>query len=241
MVALSGTYPAVAQRIGSPTGHPDPRPIGMTPEPYGLEIYDTAIAGRPILEGDPATFELFGFKLGMSVREADRNAKRLGLHFNGGNLTNPSFDGRVKMQAASLLGRNAGSVPRVLERTSMTDANGHHYLLQFLPMEAGATLSSITYIGSWDGNSPAQYLAALQAKFGKPTSKYTNTESLDARWCSKGDLLALCDTRPAFGAIGTRDVNLVLLMGNRARTDLDHRIEVRAASVAATERKAPAF
>lgn len=240
VTALLGAPLAYAQGAASQGGF-ERRPLGMTPTPYELESYETEVAGRPIVQGDPATFELLGFRLGMSVREADRNAKRLGLRFNGGNLTSPSFDGRVKVQAGTLLGRNAGAVPRVLERTSMVDADGHHYLLQFLPMEAGATLASITYIGSWDGNSPAQYLTAMQNKFGKPTSKFTDASSMNARWCSKGDLLALCDTRPALGASGASDVNLVLLIGDRARTDLDRRIDAKASSVAAAQRKAPAF
>lgn len=53
----------------------------------------------------------------------------------------------------------------------MKDAAGNSYELNFLPMEAGATLSFIAYRGSFEGNTPAQYLAALQDRFGKPSPR----------------------------------------------------------------------
>lgn len=213
----------------------------MTASRYELESYETSVGTRPIVQGDPATFELYGFRLGMSVREADRNARRLHLRFSGGDATSPSFDGRVAVRAAGLLGTGSPKVPRVLLRTSMADANGNHYLLQFLPMEAGATLSLIAYVGSSEGNSPADYMAALQNKYGKPTSKDLGASRLSARWCSKGDVLSLCDDRPAFAASGSDKIELTLLLGNPAQTDLDRRVETKAAAVAAAGRRKPGF
>lgn len=103
----------------------DHRPEGMTPTPYDLETFETSVGTTPIVAGDPATFELFGFKLGMSVREADRNAKRRHLRFNGGNGTNPSFDGRVEIAAANLLGRNPPKLhARVSDRSSHDEPRG---------------------------------------------------------------------------------------------------------------------
>ncbi|QXQ06133.1 hypothetical protein KX816_18420 [Sphingosinicellaceae bacterium] len=230
-------------QIGADTtgGRADRRPEGMTATPYELETYDTTVASKLLVQGDPATFELYGFKLGMSVREADRNARRLHLRFNGGDFTSPSFDGRVAVRAAALLGRPIPKVPRVLSRTSMADAEGNHYLLEFLPMEAGASVSSITYSGSRQGESPSEFLAALQAKYGKPTSKYAGVDNLEARWCSNGDLVALCDARPALGATGSDRVDIVLVLGSRASHELDHRVDTKAAEVAGAERRPPAF
>lgn len=242
--AIATDLPVVDRSGPTPgaVGGVDRRPEGMTPAPYDLETFETSMAAMPIVAGDPATFELFGFKLGMSVREADRNARRRHLRFNGNNGTNPSFGGRVAIAAATLLGRKPPKVPRVLGQSSMIDADGARYALQFLPMEAGATLVSIAYFGTLQGNSPAQYLAALQQKFGKPTHRSANSDRFDARWCSKGDqALALCDDRPAFAAGGGTDVVMELLLGSRARRDLDARIEAKAKALAATERKAPSF
>lgn len=123
----------------------DRRPEGVAATPYELESYETSVGATPLVQGDPATFELYGFKLGMSVREADRNARRLHLRFNGGDFMSPSFDGRAAVRAAGLVGGKIPKVPRVLARTSMADSEGNHYLPEFLPMEAGASLSSVTY------------------------------------------------------------------------------------------------
>lgn len=239
---------APAARVGQGAGVAgivqgyDHRPEGMTPTTYDLEAYDTSVGTTPVVRGDPATFELFGFKLGMSIREADRNARLRHLRFNGGNLTGPSFEGRVAIRAASLLGRNAQTIPRVLERTSMKDAEGNSYMLVFLPMEAGATLVSIAYRGSFEGNTAAQYMAALQERFGKPTHGGGASVGLTARWCSKGDLvLAWCEDRPALALTTLSEINLALNQGERARTDLERRIEAKAAAVAGMERKRPSF
>ena len=226
---------------GAAAARPDRRPEGVAASPYALEIYETSVATRPVFQGDPATFDLYGFKLGMSVREAERNARRLHLRFNGGDFTNPSFDGRVAVRVAGLLGTGSPKIARVLGRTSMADSDGNHYLLEFLPMEAGATLSSVAYIGSWEGNSPADYMAALQGRYGRPSSKDVGQDRLSARWCSKGDTLALCNDRPAFVASGSDKMELSLFLGNRARTELDRRIETKAAAAAATERRKPSF
>ena len=239
-IALSGATDVAAQRTGS-RSTVDRRPLGVGATPYDLEVYETAVGSKPSVQGDPATFELFGFKLGMSVREADRNARRLGLRFNGGNEFGPSFDGRVQILAANLLGRDMPKVPRTLTRTSMIDPDGNRFMLRFVPMEAGATLVTVTYAGSWEGNTPSQYLAALKSRFGKPTSEDVRADSLNARWCSKGDPLSLCDDRPALGVTGGGEVNMELIMGVRVRTELDHRIELKAAAVAAGQRKRPTF
>lgn len=218
------------------------RPEGLTSAPYDLETYETSVGSTAVVRGDPATFELFGFKLGMSVREADRNARQRHLRFNGGDLTAPSFDGRVNVAAARLLGRKIPTVPRTFERTSLADAAGNHYKLIFLPMEAGATLASVAYYGSPEGNTSSEYLAALEKRFGRPTHRSIATSSFAVRWCSKGDqVLALCDELPALAATGGGDVALDLLQGNRARRDLDKRIEAKATAVASAQRKAPSF
>ena len=243
--AFSAGAAAPAGREQAPAGvvgGVDRRPEGLTPVPYDLEGFETSVGSTPVVAGDPVTFELFGFKLGMSVREADRNARRRHLRFNGGNGTGPTFEGRVSLAAANLLGRRIPTVPKVLESTSMIDAEGARYVLRFLPMESGATLVSIGYFGSREGNSAAQYLAALEGRFGKPTHRSMGRDDFNVRWCSKGDaVLALCDDRPALSVDFGSDVAIGLILGSRARRDLDRRIEAQAAAVAAAQRKAPSF
>ena len=122
----------------------------------------------------------------------------------------------------------------------MKDTAGNRYILHFLPMEAGASLVGVTFIGSLEGNSSGQYLAALESKFGKPSSKSARATGFGADWCSKGDS-PICEERPALRAQGSNEVNIFLVSGNRASRELDRRIEAKAAAVAAAKRRTPSF
>ncbi|MBJ6122520.1 hypothetical protein [Sphingomonas mollis] len=141
------------------------------------------------VKGSPATFDLAGFRLGMSEAEAERVLKERGMTVRRRTRA-ITFEDRVR-QAVNLRG---GRLPlkggSVLNNADIDDGKGGRIMIRMLGWPDGARVRSITYIVR-AGTEPAAWRTLLVGKYGPPSrdSGTIDGEGLHARWCGQAACL----------------------------------------------------
>ena len=206
-------------------------------------------AAKPLIKGDLRTFDVSGFKLGMSPADVQRVASAAHLLASDGHRRLPfdsdrhgtrgaDFKLNVARAAALRLGQPRPSGPTVVSEVLLYGPTGEKYYVDFLPMESGPQLSTVLLIASSKGNTPKSFLDAVVAKYGKPPQAQVGVDRFFAKWCSRG--FATCDDGPWF-MVGADDheEQVKLTVGDRARIDLDRRVEAAGAAAAASAATKP--
>lgn len=179
--------------------------LPATPDVPGL----TRPADRTVA-GDPATFDLGGFRLGMSEAAVVANARARSLK-DGGTTRIVNFESEVRSLINVRGGVGGAETGRgVLGEATLQDDVGGRYVLHLLAWPDGAHLYAITYLAP-QGTSAADWRQTLTGKWGKPTSVNAGAD-LDARWsAAAGQAGATAQLGPRGGTVtlaapdGSRD------------------------------------
>ncbi len=140
-------------------------------------------------KGAPATFDLAGFRLGMTETEAERVLKERGMSV-GRRTRGITFEDRVR-QAVNLRG---GRLPlkgdSVLDNADIDDGKGGKVMIRMFGWPDGARVRSVTYLVP-AGTDPAAWRTLLVSKYGPPSrdSGSIDREGLHARWCGQAACL----------------------------------------------------
>lgn len=183
--------PAVAQRppvtklldkIPSVFGSGPKQPaitVPATPVIVGL----THAADRSVA-GDPVTFDLGGFRLGMNEAEVSAviEARKL---TNRGMTRFVDFESQVRT-LINIRGGAGGVATRggVLGEATLQDDAGGRYMLKMLVWPDGSHLSSIVYLAP-RGTTAAEWRRMLVEKWGKPREEELG-ETFTGRWGNAG-------------------------------------------------------
>ena len=166
-----------------------------TPVIVGL----TKAADRTVVN-DAATYDLGGFRLGMSEAEAEAVARERGLTTKR-VLRYVDFETQVR-SAINIRGGSAGVPTKrgVLGEATLVDDAGGRYMLKTLVWPDGAHLSSIVYLAP-QGTTAAEWRRMLVEKWGKPREDETR-ETFTARWGGAGNgFRAAANVGPRGGTI----------------------------------------
>ncbi|MEH3047191.1 hypothetical protein [Sphingomonas adhaesiva] len=134
---------------------------------------------------DPATYDLGGFRLGMSEAEAEAIA-------SARHLTTKTVmryvDFETQVRSAINMRGGAAGVPTkrgVLGEATLTDDAGGRYMLKTLVWPDGARISSIVYLAP-QGAGAAEWRRMLVEKWGKPREEQAG-DTFAARWGAAGN------------------------------------------------------
>ncbi len=146
-----------------------------------------AIAPRTV-KGSPATFDLAGFRLGMTEADAEQVVRRRGMTVRRRTRAR-TFEDRVR-EVVTLRG---GKLPprggSVLDDADLEDGTGGRIIIRLLAWPDGARIRSVTYLPP--AGTPADaWRSRLVERFGPPSrdSGSIDEDGLHARWCGQ----ALC-------------------------------------------------
>lgn len=155
----------------------------MQPASAG-QIGVDAAAGQTT-KGVPATFDLAGFRLGMTEAEAEQVVKARGMTVTRRSRTN-TFEDRVR----KLVNLRGGRLPMkggsVLESADIDDGKGGKLMIRMFAWPDGARIRSVTYLPP-GGTDPVAWRALLVAKYGNPArdGDDINADELRATWCGR--------------------------------------------------------
>lgn len=150
-----------------------------TPVIVGL----TRAAERSVA-GDPVTFDLGGFRLGMSEAEVTAVATSRKLVTKGATRF---VDFESEVRGAINIAGGAGGAPTrrsVLGDTTLQDDAGGRYTLRMLVWPDGAHLSSIVYLAP-QGTTVAEWRRMLVEKWGTAREEQPG-DTFAARWSKNG-------------------------------------------------------
>lgn len=154
----------------------------------GASGTDTNLESLPLRALVVPSFDISGFKLGMSLNEANRVAKKQGFQA-GFRTTNYSFEGRALLIANNRLSKKL-AFPAFVPETSNVEAKGERKVrIDWLPTAQGIRITRLSYNVPTEGNNKESIVAQLVAKYGKPTKTDENGSSgtVTMRWCSAGE------------------------------------------------------
>lgn len=146
-----------------------------TPVIVGL----TKAADRTVAS-DPATYDLGGFRLGMSEAEAEAVAKGRGLTTK---TVMRYVDFETQVRSAINIRGGAAGVPTkrgVLGEATLVDDAGGRYMLKTLVWPDGAHLASIVYLAP-QGTAVAEWRRMLVEKWGKSREEQMG-DTFTAHW-----------------------------------------------------------
>ena len=184
----------VPSLFGSPSG---PR-VALPPTP------DIPALTRPAertAAGDPATFDLGGFRLGMSEAAIDANVRARRL--KAAAVTRfVDFESQVRSRINARGGVGGGETKRgALGEATLQDDAGGRYMLKLLVWPDGSHLSEITYLAP-EGTSVVEWRRMLTEKWGRPREEKVG-DQLRARWGSGAwnKVTARADLGPRGGTV----------------------------------------
>jgi len=180
--------------------------------------------------GNPATFDLGGFRLGMSEADVEAVMKARGMKVQRAMRVTTFEDnvrGLVNVRGGQLAMRGGS----VLGEADLNDGKGGRVMLRFLAWPDGARVRSIAYLPP-AGTDPTGWRSLLTGKYGPAASDSVSVDSneLHARWCGRarcvgvfGAFALSADVGPDGGVIalsqpdGTGDRLKVLVEAEAAR------------------------
>lgn len=143
------------------------------------------LAAPVTTKGQPATFDLAGFRLGMSEAEVEQVLQTRGMTVRR-RARGTTFEDNVR----GLVNVRGGRLPlkgeKVLESAEFDDGKGGKVMLRMLPWPDGARVRSVAYLPP-AGTDPAAWRTLLVERFGVPArdSDRINGEGLRAAWCGQ--------------------------------------------------------
>lgn len=208
------------------------------------DVYETSLASEPIVPNDVRSFDVRGFKLGMSPREIRRVARREGIKAKSLPITSLDWNATVTENANQSLGvRSPIRRTQIWREQSGGDRFGNSIFLKAsLRREGGSELTTIDYSFKAEGQTRDEIRSALIKKYGKPC---TNTDTSMA-WgvCSKEPFDRGVDRNSPFmtmefnGAFGPQ---LFLSMGTRHARELRTQFDADVAAKAGATGRTPRF
>lgn len=184
---LKGTLRQIGGRA-APAAARDPQADrSQTAGPVTAETDETRMVPATALADDPsdtalervatvprrvATFDVRGFRLGMSPREVGRigDRERFRRRWNSVFLTSGDFEVEATRIADYQLNRPARASSKAqLKAVQAFDPAGAELKLEFTLEPGGPRLSDLTYTARLDGSTRDQAIAALVARYGPPT------------------------------------------------------------------------
>jgi len=136
-------------------------------------------------KGEPATFDLAGFRLGMSEEEVDQVIRTRGLTVRRSSRAT-TFEDTVRGLVNVRGGRLEMHGGSVLDTVDLDDGKGGKVMLRMLGWPVGARVRSVAFLPP-AGTEPAAWRSLLIERFGAPgrDSDTTNSEGVHLTWCGK--------------------------------------------------------
>jgi len=196
---------------------------------------DTALERAAILPRRVETFDVRGFKLGMSPREAGRIARRERFRRRWNSVFQTT--GTFELEAARLANQKLN---RPVERSSKSqlskvqafDPAGNEVNVEFTLEPSGPRLSRLTYNAKLDGGTPVQAGNALVKRYGVATAGQPGPGHMSWKNSSRAYDLA----SPSLGAVIDDDsIMLFLDQSVDYRKEAFRRMEARAVELAASK------
>ena len=144
---------------------------------------DTAIESTPLVARRVASFDIRGFRLGMSPREVGRigDRQRFRRRWNDLLLTSGTFEVEAARVANFRLNRPVEKTSKVqLKASQGIDPDGNEVKLEFTLEPTGPKLSRIEYRARLDGTTASQAFDALSRRYGPPNDR--NDDGIQRSW-----------------------------------------------------------
>lgn len=191
-------------------------------------------AAQTTVSGSPATFDLAGFRLGMTEAEAEHVLQQRGLTVRR-RTRGKTFEDRVRDLVNLRGGRAAPKGGSVLDTAEMDDGKGGRVLIQMLAWPDGARVRGITYLAP-AGTDATAWRSLLVGKYGHPSrdSGSVDEDGLHARWCGMEACLGEGGVFRLTADVGMRGGSIVLAQpdgSSRRATELLEKEVARRAHV----------
>ncbi len=190
---------------------------------------DSRLEATGLTNGRVRSFDVLGFKLGMSPREVSRIASRRGIHRGAAAA---QLSGSFDLEATSLANVQLNKAvirhsPTYLATAFGTSNRGESFIFSFTLEPTGPKLSRLVMEAKLNGQTPEQVRSALFAKYGKPGE--------DWRWCdgSCSNVLGPPSSAHLDYNIFGSTLTLTLDAGKAYATGAQKALEARAQQIAA--------
>ncbi len=164
--------PALASQSSSAVGESTVGEGGADMFPasaFSEDTSDTNLEAKTLFVRRPDTFDIRGFKLGMSPKEAFRVANKAGFRrrWNDTYMTTGSFDLEATRIANYQLNKPISDHSKTYAHiVTAAGRDGSSIQLTFTLEPAGPRLSTIGYSAKADGMTKEQFTAAITKKYG---------------------------------------------------------------------------
>ncbi|MES2339710.1 MAG: hypothetical protein V4537_16580 [Pseudomonadota bacterium] len=176
---LTGKRPATA----TPAAHSDPATAAADPLDAMLAGEpDSALAAMPVRPRDASTFDVAGYKLGMSPREAVRIARARKVRANM-TLNAGTWEAQARTKANLSLSDDLKVRGRTLSNYNGVAPDGSTSQVSFIATPQGTQVSSLYYVTPSQGQTPDAILQAMIARYGPPTRRDPIYNGVVATWC----------------------------------------------------------
>jgi len=140
-------------------------------------------------KGIPATFDLAGFRLGMTEADVERVLHERGMTVRRRTRAD-TFEDRVRKLVNLRGGRLSPKGGSVLDNADIDDGRGGKLMIRMLAWPDGARVRGVTYLPP-AGTVPAAWRTLLVEKYGAPAqdSDKVDGENLRAQWCRQTSCL----------------------------------------------------
>jgi len=141
------------------------------------------------VKSSPATFDLAGFRLGMSEADMDRVIRERGMAVRR-RTRGTTFEDKVRGLINVRGGRSTPRGGSVLDSADLDDGKGGRIMIHMLAWPDGARIRSVTYLVP-AGTEPAVWKTLLSDRYGVPSrdSGTIDAEGLHASWCGQAACL----------------------------------------------------
>lgn len=180
-------------------------------------------------KGSPATFDLAGFRLGMSEADIERVIRERGMTVRRRTRAT-TFEDRVRGLVNVRGGRMALKGGSVLDNADLDDGKGGRVAIRMTGWPDGARIRSVSYIVP-AGTEPAAWQTLLTGKYGPPSrdSGRINGEGLHASWCGQAACLGEGGTFRLVADVSARGGQIVLSQPEGTAQRLNALVEQEAA------------
>ncbi len=167
-------------------------------------------AATQTIKGSPATFDLAGFRLGMTEAEIERNLKERGMTVRRRTRVD-TFEDRVR----KLVNLRGGRLPlkggSVLDNADIDDGKGGKVMIYMLGWPDGARVRGVAYLPP-AGTDPSAWRSLLVGKYGAPSrdSDGVEGEGVHARWCGQASCIGEGDIFRLSADVGSRGGQIIL-------------------------------
>jgi len=182
----------------------------MAAQPASAGQIGVRTSATQTIKGNPATFDLAGFRLGMTEAEVERTLKERGMTVRRGTRAE-TFEDRVR----KLVNLRGGRMPlkggSVLDDAVIEDGKGGKVMIRMLGWPDGARIRSVTYLPPV-GTDPGAWRSLLVGKYGAPArdSDSIDGEGLHVRWCGQAACLGEGGVFRLVADVGSRGGQIVL-------------------------------